>query len=150
MTSMAESTAQSIEIDAPPAACFAVAVDIESYPEWAAGVKRVEILEKDAEGRPHRAAFVLEGFVKKISYELVYDYDPPHRMSWSADPAPDIGVVVGPSAMTDAESGGTEVVYALSVVPTFKMPGFSRRQAEKQIVTTALRGLRQRVQERTG
>ena len=150
MTSMAESTAQSIEIDAPPAACFAVAVDIESYPEWAAGVKRVEILEKDAEGRPHRAAFVLEGFVKEISYVLVYDYDPPHRMSWSADPGPDIEMLEGSYAFTETESGGTEVVYALSVVPTFKMPGFIRRQAEKQIVTTALRGLRQRVQERTG
>ena len=41
--------------------------------------------------------------------------------------------------------GATEVVYALTVEPNFKVPGFVRRQAEKQIVTTALRGLRKRV-----
>jgi hypothetical protein len=36
-------------------------------------------------------------------------------------------------------------VYSLSVEPKFTVPGFIRRQAEKQIVTTALRGLRKRV-----
>ena len=147
---MAETTVQSIEIDAPAEACFEVAVDIEAYPEWAAGMKRVQVLEKDPEGRPHRAAFVLEGFVKEIAYELVYDYDPPHRVSWRADPSPDIDMLEGSYTFTPTESGATEVVYALSVRPTFKMPGFIRRQAEKQIVTTALRGLRQRVQARAG
>lgn len=147
---MPESTVQSIEIDASPADCFQVAMDIESYPEWAAGVRQVEVLESDPEGRPHRAAFVLEGFVKEIAYELVYDYDPPHRMSWKADPSPDIDMLEGSYAFTETDPGTTEVVYALSVVPTFEMPGFIRRQAEKQIVTTALRGLRRRVQERSG
>lgn len=146
---MAESTVHSIEIDAPAAACFEVAADVESYPEWASGVKRVEVLERDSEGRPHRAAFVLEGFVKEISYELVYDYDPPHRMSWKADPSTDIAMLEGSYTFTDTGDGVTEVVYALSVVPSFVLPGFVRRQAEKQIVTTALRGLRRRVQERS-
>ena len=41
--------------------------------------------------------------------------------------------------------GTTEVMYALKVETKFKVPGFVRRQAEKQIVTTALRGLRKRV-----
>jgi len=44
-----------------------------------------------------------------------------------------------------AEDGATEVVYSLSVEPNFIIPGFIKRQAEKQIVTTALRGLRKRV-----
>jgi uncharacterized membrane protein len=144
---MTESTVQSIEIDAPAMACFEVAADIESYPEWAAGVKQVEILERDPEGRAHRASFVLEGFVKEIAYELVYDYDPPDRMSWKADPSPDIEMLEGSYAFTESD-GVTEVVYALSVLPTFTIPGFIRRQAEKQIVTTALRGLRQQVQQR--
>lgn len=147
---MTESTVQSIEIDAAPADIFAVALDIETYPEWASGVKQVEVLETDDEGRPHRAAFVLEGFVKEISYELVYDYDPPQRMSWKADPSPDIEMLEGSYTFTEKEDGATEVVYAFTVDPSFTVPGFIRRQAEKQIVTTALRGLRKRVLERTG
>jgi uncharacterized membrane protein len=147
---MTETTVQSIEIDAPASACFDVAADIESYPEWANGIKQVEVMEKDADGRAHRAAFVLEGFVKEISYELVYDYDTPYRMSWKADPSPDIEMLEGSYTFTETGEGATEVVYALSVMPTFKMPGFVRRQAQKQIVTTALRGLRSRVQQRSG
>ena len=47
----------------------------------------------------------------------------------------------------DLEDGGTEVVYALRVEPNFKVPGMLRRQAERQIVATALRGLRDRAEE---
>lgn len=147
---MTESTVQSIEIDATPEEILAVALDIEAYPEWANGVKQVEVLERDEEGRPRRAAFVLEGFVKEITYELVYDYDLPHRMSWRAEPGPDLDMLEGSYTLTPTEDGATEVVYAFSVAPTFKIPGFVRRQAERQIVTTALRGLRQRVQARSG
>lgn len=147
---MAESTVHSIEIDASPADCFEVAAEVESYPEWASGVKRVEVLERDADGRPHRAAFLLEGFVKEIAYELVYEYDEPNRMSWRADPSADIRMLEGSYTFTETDDGATEVVYALSVMPAFSLPGFVRRQAEKQIVTTALRGLRRRVQERAG
>lgn len=144
---MAESTVQSIEVDASPSDVFLVAADIESYPDWANGIKQVEVLEHDAEGRPLRAAFVLDAFVKEVAYELVYSYDEPHRISWVADPNPDIEMLEGSYSFTETDDGSTDVVYAFTVSPAFKVPGFIRRQAEKQIVTTALRGLRARVQE---
>ncbi len=144
---MTESTVQSIELDAEPTAVFDVAADVSRYPDWANGVRQVEVLEEDENGRPLRAAFVLEGFVKEIAYELVYEYDPPNRISWVADPSPDIEMLEGSYTFTPTGEGATEVVYAFRVAPRFKMPGFIRRQAEKQIVTTALRGLRKRVQE---
>ncbi len=42
--------------------------------------------------------------------------------------------------------GGTEVVYALRVELGFKLPGLVRRQAERQIVGVALRGLKKRAE----
>lgn len=147
---MTESTVESIEIDAAPEAIFAVAADISSYPVWASGVRQVEVLEEDGDGRPLRASFVLEGFVKEIAYELVYSYDAPHRISWVADPSPDIDMLEGSYSFTETTAGVTEVVYAFTVSPAFKIPGFIKRQAEKQIVTTALRGLRKRVLEQSG
>lgn len=144
---MVEGTVQSIEVDAEPSALFDVAADIERYPDWASGVKQVEVLERDEDGRALRAAFVLEGFVKEIAYELTYEYDYPRYMKWVADPSADIEMLEGSYSFTPTEGGATEVVYAFRVEPAFKMPGFVRRQAEKQIVTTALRGLRKRVTE---
>ena len=144
---MTESTVQSIEVDAEPAAVFDVAADIVSYPDWANGVRQVEVLETDDEGRAKKAAFVLEGFVKEISYELVYNYDYPNHISWEAVPGPDIEMLEGSYSFTEISDGVTDVVYAFKVAPRFKVPGFVLKQAEKQIVTTALRGLRKRVRD---
>lgn len=144
---MTDSTVQTIEIDSPPEAVFAVAADVAAYPEWATGVRSTEVLETDEEGRPRRARFVVDGMVKEITYTLRYDYDEPSSISWEAEPGPDIEEMEGSYTFTEIEPGRTEVVYALRAVPAFTIPGFLRRQVEKQIVGTALRGLRRRVEE---
>lgn len=143
---MAESTVQSIDVKATPEACFDVAADIAEYPEWATGVRSTEVLETTDEGRVHRATFVIDGMVKEIEYTLTYAYDYPTTMSWWADSGDDIEELEGSYAFEQIEDGRTRVTYALRAEPAFSIPGFLRRQVEKQIVTTALRGLRTRVE----
>jgi uncharacterized membrane protein len=147
---MAEGTIESIEVSAAPAQVFAVASDLESYDKWATGVKEVEVLEKDKKGRPARARFVVDGMIKEITYVLRYTYDEPNSMSWVAEPGPDLNELEGSYVFNDTGDGRTEVVYGLRVEPSFTIPGFLRRQAEKQLVGTALRGLRRRVEQLAG
>jgi ribosome-associated toxin RatA of RatAB toxin-antitoxin module len=142
---MAERTFSTLEIDATPEELYDVAADVAVYPEWASGVKEVEVLDVDSEGRVDRARFVLEGFVKEIEYVLKYTHDRPQVLSWVAEESDDLKMLEGSYQFGPAEDGATEVVYSLSVEPNFVIPGFIKRQAEKQIVTTALRGLRKRV-----
>jgi ribosome-associated toxin RatA of RatAB toxin-antitoxin module len=142
---MAEGTFSTLEIDATPEDLYDVAADVAAYPEWASGVKEVEVLALDGEGRVDRARFVLEGFVKEIEYVLKYTHDRPNLLSWVAEDSDDLEMLEGSYQFGPAEDGATEVVYSLSVEPNFTIPGFIKRQAEKQIVTTALRGLRKRV-----
>lgn len=142
---MAEGTFSTLEIDASAEILYDVAADVAAYPEWASGVKDVEVLDLDSEGRVDRAQFVLEGFVKEISYVLKYTHDRPNNLSWVAEESEDLRMLEGSYQFSPSDSGATEVVYSLTVEPKFIVPGFIRRQAEKQIVTTALRGLRKRV-----
>jgi len=142
---MAEGTFSTLEIDATAEELYDVAADVASYPEWASGVKEVEVLATDGEGRVDRARFVLEGFVKEIEYVLKYTHDRPNVLSWVAEESDDLEMLEGSYKFDPADEGATEVVYSLSVQPNFIIPGFIKRQAEKQIVTTALRGLRKRV-----
>ncbi len=142
---MTEATVHTLAIDATPEAVFAVAADVASYPEWASGVKEVEVLETDDRGRPSRARFVIEGLIKELRYQLTYTYDEPTNISWVAEPNADLKYLEGSYTFTATNDHATEVVYALHVEPNFMLPGFLRRQAERQIVTTALRGLRKRV-----
>jgi ribosome-associated toxin RatA of RatAB toxin-antitoxin module len=141
---MTEGTFSQLEIDATPEALYDVAADIASYPSWATGVKEVEVLDHYSSGMVARARFVLSGFVKEIEYVLTYSHDRPNTMSWVAEENDDLRMLEGSYTFNPTDNG-TEVVYALSVEPKFTVPGFLRRQAEKQIVTTALRGLRKRV-----
>jgi ribosome-associated toxin RatA of RatAB toxin-antitoxin module len=145
---MTDGTFSALEIDASPEVLYDTAADVASYPEWASGVREVEILDTDAEGRVERARFVLEGFVKEIEYVLRYTHDRPQLLSWVAEECDDLRMLEGSYQFSPKDDGSTEVVYSLRVELNFNLPGFVRRQAEKQIVTTALRGLRKRVLER--
>jgi uncharacterized membrane protein len=143
---MAEGTFQTLEVDAPAERLYEAVADIASYPEWATGVKAVEVLETGPEDEVLKARFVVEAFVKEIEYVLEYTHDHPNSLSWTSIESEDIKMLEGSYTFEEGDSG-TEVMYALKVEPNFTVPGFVRRQAERQIVTTALKGLRKRVTE---
>jgi ribosome-associated toxin RatA of RatAB toxin-antitoxin module len=146
---MAEGTFQTLEVDASAELLYQAVADIASYPEWATGVKEVEVLKTGPEDEVLKARFVVEAFVKEIEYVLEYTHDYPNSLSWSSIESDDVKMLEGSYTFEESESG-TEVIYALTVEPNFTVPGFIRRQAERQIVTTALKGLRKRVAERQG
>lgn len=141
-----EGTVQRIEVSAEPQHVYEVALDLESYPEWAGGVKSVVVDEEDEYGRPARASFVVDAMVKEVAYVLVYDYDYDNGFAWAAEPNDDITLLEGRYEFNQLDEGGTEVVYALKIDPAFTVPGFLRKQAEKQIVGTALRGLKKQAE----
>lgn len=142
---MAEGTVQNIDIGAPAADVYRVAAELADYPTWAQGVKTVQVLESDAAGLPLRASFVVDAMMKEITYELRYTHDVPNLMTWEAVPGPDIKEMQGSYKFTE-DDGVTSVVYALRVDPSFPVPGFIRRQAEKTLVGVALRGLKRQVE----
>ncbi len=144
---MAEGAVQSIEISAAPETVFAVLADLPRYPEWITAMRSVNVVEEADDGLARRAAFEVDAMVKVITYELEYEYDVPNRISWTAIPGDDITEMEGSYELAELEDGCTEVVYALKVDYSFPLPGFLRRQAEKQLVGTALRGLKKRVEE---
>ena len=141
-----EGTVQSIEVSAPAQHVYEIALDLEAYPDWATGVKTVDVLEEDELGRPLRVDFVAEAMIKEISYRLRYNFDLESGFSWAAEPGADIRAMEGSYEFKELDDGSTEVLYALRVDPAFTIPGFLRKQAEKQIVSSALRGLKKRAE----
>ena len=143
---MAEQATQRMIIRATPAECFAVVTDFEHYPEWAADIKQVSMLERDDEGRATKVAFRVAAFGRSTSLVLVYDYvDAPARLSWTQDHGDLTSRYEGEYSF---ESSGedTEVVYHLYVELRVPLPGFIKRRAEGRIMGTALRELKSRVE----
>jgi ribosome-associated toxin RatA of RatAB toxin-antitoxin module len=142
---MPEQTTSSIVIDATPEAIMAVIVDFEAYPAWVQGMKRVTVVETDAQGRGASVHFELEAAPIKDAYTLAYDYVSGDTLRWHLTEGKMMRALEGSYELVP-RPGGTEVTYKLAVEVAIPMIGMLRRKAEKVIVDTALKGLKKRVE----
>lgn len=145
-----ESAKVSTLVGARPDECYAVAIDIDSYPDWAHAISGVEILEHDGDGRVATARFVAEAVGRQTQYVLRYDYsEAPFRLGWSqvaGDLTSSVDGAYAFSASPD-EPQATLVSYELSIGLILPLPGFVKRRAEAKIVEAALGKFRRRVEE---
>jgi ribosome-associated toxin RatA of RatAB toxin-antitoxin module len=143
---MAERTESSTIINATPAQVMDVIADLASYPEWSDGVKSVEVLTEYEDGRPADAHFVVDAGAIKDSYSLEYDWEEDRSVTWRLTEGQMLKALDGVYQLTDNGDGTTTVVYQLSVDVSIPMIGLIKRKAEKVIIDTALRGLKERVE----
>ncbi|WP_306359366.1 SRPBCC family protein [Nocardia sp. CC227C] len=144
---MADRTQRSIVIDAPSDRVMAVIADLESYPEWVAAARAVDILEKGSDGRARTARFVLDAGVVKDTYTLAYRWRPDGKaVSWTLVSGDLQKAQDGTYELIDLPDGGTQVVYELTVDLNIPMIGMFKRKAEKVITDTALKELKKRVE----
>jgi uncharacterized membrane protein len=143
---MADQTESSIQIDAPASTIMDVIADLPVYPEWSDGITEVTVLEEGSDGRPLRARFNLESGPIRDTYELLYDWDGDHRVSWQLTSG-DMLTGMDGTYLLDENGGATTVHYRLAVDVKIPMIGMIKRKAERVIVDTALKGLKRRVAE---
>jgi ribosome-associated toxin RatA of RatAB toxin-antitoxin module len=142
---MAEQTTSSIIIDAPAAEVMAVIADFTAYPEWAQGMKKVEVVEEGPGGRAEKVHFELEAAPIKDSYTLGYDWHGDSAVRWNLVEGKMLKAMQGAYELRPSGEG-TEVTYRLAVDLSIPMIGMLRRKAEKVIIDTALKGLKKRVE----
>lgn len=134
---MAEQASQTTTIAAAPAAVWAIATDIERYPEWARDVKDVTVLERDAEGRPLHVEFRASALGRSTHYTLAYDYTAaPSVLRWEMIRGDIMSRIDGAYVFTPTSEGGTEVRYDLTIELVVPLPGFVKRRAEVRILNT--------------
>jgi Polyketide cyclase / dehydrase and lipid transport len=147
---MAASTSSRIMIAAPREAVMAVIADFAAYPQWASAVRATEVLGEQAVGRASQVRFTLDAGVVKDTYVLGYDWDGDAGVHWHlAEPGSVISAMDGGYLLAD-RGGATEATYELTVGLRIPMPGLLKRRAEKTIIDTALKGLKNRVESRPG
>ncbi len=143
---MAEQTTSSIVIDAEPAAIMEVIGDFPSYPEWAKGVKRADVVVEGDDGWAEQVAFDLDVTPIRDEYTLAYDWDGYDEVSWTLVEGKVLTHMDGAYILRDLGDGRTEVTYRLALDLSIPLIGMIKRKGEKMIIDTALKGLKQRVE----
>ena len=134
---MAETASQTTTIAAPPDRVWAIAADVEHYPEWAKDVKDVVVRARDEQNRPIEVEFRASALGRSTHYTLSYDYsDAPAVLSWSMLRGDIMRTIDGAYHFSPTTDGGTEVRYDLFIDLVVPLPGFVKRRAEVRILNT--------------
>jgi uncharacterized membrane protein len=140
-----ERVRDTIDVRAQVDELFEAATDFEAYPQWNENIRAVEILERDHLGRATKVWMKVDAKLKMVSYTLAYDYrDAPERFAWRLIDG-DVKQLEGSYRFHDL-GDVAEVVYEIKVDPGFPLPAPIKRQAERQIVRSALEDLKRRVE----
>jgi carbon monoxide dehydrogenase subunit G len=144
---MAEESEGNVHIDATPKEVMDVITDFEAYTEWADGMKGVEVLKKDKQGRGKEVRFDVSSFGLSDSIVFSYTYAAANKgCSWKLVEAKNVKDLEGAYEL-EGGKGGTDVTYRLALQPSIPVPGLVRRQIEKRMLKTALDGLKKRVEQ---
>lgn len=142
---MAITETREVVIEATPEQIMSVLLDIETLPDWSSAHERVEVLERDGDGRPTRSRQVVK--IVGVSDDQVLDYTiHDDGVSWTLVSSKQQRAQVGRYTLTP-EGDKTRVSLELTVDPTVPLPGFLIRKGAQGLMETATKGLRKRVLE---
>jgi carbon monoxide dehydrogenase subunit G len=102
------------DIDAPLDEVWALVQDVARAPDWQGGLKDIEPLERDGEGRATLVESETDAKVRSVKSVVRFTYEPPTRLSWTQEKG-ELKSVVGSWELEDLGDGRTRATYDLEV-----------------------------------
>jgi hypothetical protein len=102
------------EIDAPLEQVWGVVADVERAPDWQGGLKALQVLERDGEGRPLLCESQSDAKVRTIKSIVRFRYEDPDRLSWRQEKG-ELKSVDGSWELEDLGAGRTRATYSMEV-----------------------------------
>ncbi len=123
---------QTIEIDAPPEAVFAVITDFPAYVDFLSEIHSTKVLEDD--GVTAAVHYEVE-VIKRVSYELKFTREAPYRLSWTLTSSSFMKSNNGSWELEPLDGGArTKATYTVDVEPKMFVP----KAVTKMLVGSAL------------
>ena len=124
-----------------------VIADLPSYPLWCPGVRRADVLQTFDNGRPKEVLMVLDSGPIHDTLQYVYDWSTKNEVQWWQTQGETLKSLKGRYSCRRLGHNQTLVSYMLTIELAMPMISALQRRAEKHIVSTALEGLKHRVEE---
>ena len=119
------------EIPASIERCWELVADIERAPEWQRTLAAVEVVERDAEGRPLICDTVNDARLMKVRCRVRVSYTPPGRLAFALEQSDDLDAMDGGWQLEALGPERTRAIYTLAVDPG--PIGFLARPLERAI-----------------
>jgi ribosome-associated toxin RatA of RatAB toxin-antitoxin module len=137
---------ESTLVNAPPDVVYRVVTDFERYMDWVSDLKRIDVLERDEEGRPLEVEFRAAAFGRSTTDTLHYDYSrAPDLLSWHQTRG-DLTSTLNGQYRFEPAPGGTLLTYDLEVEMSVPIPSFIKSRAAYRIQDQALRELKRQAE----
>lgn len=118
--------------------------DLSNYPSWTDGMGAPQVLAADSMGRPVSAEFDVAAGPIKDRVRLAYTWHE-QAVEWQLVQASALRALNGRYSW-EVVGDLTRVRYSLSLETAASLPSIVRKMAEKAIITSALQGLKRRVE----
>jgi hypothetical protein len=142
---MAVTQAREVLIEATPDKIMQVLFDLESLTEWSSAHRKVEILERDDQGRPSKSRQVVK--IVGVTDEQVLAYSVhDDGVSWNLVSGKQQRAQQARYTLTP-EGDSTRVRFELTIDLLVPLPGFLIKKGANGLMETATEGLRKRVLE---
>jgi len=97
--------------------CWALVADIERAPEWQRTLERVEVLERDEQGRPLICDTVSDAKLTKVQCRIRMTYEAPRRLAWTQVQSDDLESMEGSWLLEPLGPELTRATYSLALDP---------------------------------
>lgn len=140
---MAVTGNREVDIEAEPSAILDVLADVEGLPSWSPVHKKVEVVDRFDDGKPHHVK--MDVSILGINDEQVVEYTwSDTKVEWDLVEGSQQKSQHGEYNLTPTDKG-THVTFELTVDPKIPVPGFLVKKGTKTILEAATEGLRQQV-----
>jgi ribosome-associated toxin RatA of RatAB toxin-antitoxin module len=129
-------------VNAAPEVVYGVVTDFANYANWVSDLKKIDVLERDSEGRPLEIEFRAAAFGRSTTYTLRYDYSRAPEILSGFQTHGDITETMQGQYRFEAAGAGTKVTYDLEVELMVPIPAFIKSRAAHRIQTQALDDLK--------
>jgi ribosome-associated toxin RatA of RatAB toxin-antitoxin module len=102
------------EIEAPIEQVWALVEDVEKAPDWQGGLKGLEALERDDQGRATLCESASDAKVRTVKSIVRFTYDGPTSLTWRQEKG-EMKSVEGSWTLEDLGDGRTHARYDLEV-----------------------------------
>jgi ribosome-associated toxin RatA of RatAB toxin-antitoxin module len=121
----------SAEVEFAIERCWALVADIERAPQWQRTLERVEVVERDDQGRALICDTVSDAKLTKVRSRVRVSYEPPRRVRWTQVSGDDLDSMEGSWELEPLGAQLTRATYELAVDPG--PIGFLARPLERAI-----------------